>query len=169
MTGLPEKYRTGEPAGGEKGSRSPELGADGTGSPSAAARAAEFISQRGSLPSTSSSAPLLSHPRSDAHSRGGRPARVGVTRASGQPLAAASLAGVGRGLMSGKGSARRAWSGTTKQAARAIGGPPGRCCRRRLACVAVTGRRLSSEAKANRAVTRTCSGWVRYTDDTWLV
>jgi len=42
----------------------------------------------------------------------GRPARVGVTRASGQPLAAASLAGVGRGIdeRKGIGTARVEWN-----------------------------------------------------------
>jgi hypothetical protein len=112
MTGLPEKYRTGEPAGGEKGSRSPELGADGTGSPSAAARAAEFISQRGSLPSTSSSAPLLSHPRSDAHSRGGAAgARRGHARLRPTPgccFACRSWTGIDE--RKGIGSARVEWN-----------------------------------------------------------
>ena len=112
MTGLPEKYRAKEPAGGnrEKGSRSPELDADGF--------TARTDSQRRELG-----------------------------------------AGVGRELMSGKGSARRAWSGTrtTKQSKRRGGAGPGRCWGRRLACVTVTGRGagsalrgLSSEAKANR-------------------
>ena len=71
----------------------------------------------------------------------------------------------------GIGTARVEWSGTTKAQASGAGD---RAARAVAVGVAITGRGRrsalsSSEAKANRAVTRTCSGWVRYTDDTWLV